>query len=138
MLCMYVWTRMSQPFPIPFKAPHCIRISMASLSTLAFSRRAVLGRTTFCHDLIRAKRTLWKAPISSTLSKTSRPLSNAVAVRRMGAAVRWTGASLAVGTGLGLLSYTNLRGLNCECKSVTLWTIWSLLRLAQPILHLLS
>jgi hypothetical protein len=61
---------------------------MASLYTLAFSRRAALGRTTFCHDLIRANRTLWKAPIGPTLSGTSRPLSNAVAARRMGATAR--------------------------------------------------
>ncbi|KAI9466258.1 FUN14 family-domain-containing protein [Lactarius psammicola] len=113
----YGW--MSQPFPIPFKAPYCIRIPMASLYTLAFSRRAVLGRTTFCHDLIRAKRTLWKAPISPTLSKTSRPLSDAVLATRTGATVRWTGASLAVGTGLGLLSFVNLRGLNCESNSAS-------------------
>ncbi|KAH9001222.1 FUN14 family-domain-containing protein [Lactarius akahatsu] len=90
---------------------------MASLHTLAFSRRAVLGRTTFCRDATRAKRTLWKAPISPTLSGTSRPLSDTVAARRMGATVRWTGASLTVGTGLGLLSYANLPRLNCECKS---------------------
>lgn len=91
---------------------------MASLYTLAFSRRAVLGRTTFCHDLTRMQRTLWKASIGQTLSGTSRPLSNTVAARRMGATVRWTGVGL-VGTSLGLLSYANLRGLNCECKSVT-------------------
>ena len=103
---------------------------MASLYTLAFSRRVVLGRTTFCHDLIRARRTLWKAPVGPTLLGTSRPLSNAVASRRIGVTVRkWTGASL-VGTGLGLLSYANLRGLNCECKSVTLWTTQISLRLA--------
>lgn len=91
---------------------------MASLYTLAFSRRVVLGRTTLCHDLMRARRTLWKTPIGQTLSGTPRPLSNAVAARRMGATVRWTGAGLA-GTGLGLLSYANLHGLNCECKSVS-------------------
>ncbi|KAH9079459.1 FUN14 family-domain-containing protein [Lactarius deliciosus] len=90
---------------------------MASLHTLAFSRRAVLGRTTFCRDATRAKRILWKAPITPTLSGTSRPLSDAVAARRMGATVRWTGASLAVGTGLGLLSYANLPRLNCESDS---------------------
>ncbi|KAH9063390.1 FUN14 family-domain-containing protein [Lactarius vividus] len=97
--------------------PLRIRIPMASLYTLAFSRRAVLGRTTFCRDTTRAKRTLWKTPISSTLSGTSRPLSDAVAARRMGATVRWTGASLAVGTGLGLLSYAYLPRLNCESDS---------------------
>ncbi|KAF8274970.1 FUN14 family-domain-containing protein [Lactarius quietus] len=36
----------------------------------------------------------------------------------MGTTVRWTGASL-VGTGLGLLSYANLRGLNCESDSAS-------------------
>ncbi|KAH9007221.1 hypothetical protein EDB86DRAFT_3035166 [Lactarius hatsudake] len=89
---------------------------MPSLHTLAFSRRAVLG-TTFCRDATRAKRILWKAPITPTLSGTSRPLSDAVAARRIGATVRWTGASLAVGTGLGLLSYPNLPRLNCESDS---------------------
>ncbi|KAI9446411.1 FUN14 family-domain-containing protein [Lactarius indigo] len=76
---------------------------MASLYTLAFSRRA---------------RSLWKAPI---FSETSRPLSNAVAARRMGATVRWAGASagLAVGTSLGLLSYANLPRLNCESDSTS-------------------
>jgi len=97
---------------------------MASLYTLAFSRRAVLGRTTFCHDLIRARRTLWKTPIGQTLSGTPRPLSNAVAARRMGATVRWAGTGLA-GTGLGLLSYANFRGLNCESDSAS----------SQPILR---
>lgn len=85
---------------------------------LAFSRRAVLGRTTFFHDLTRTNRTLWKAPIGPTLSGTSRPLSNTVAARRMGAKVRWTGVGL-VGTSLGLLSYANLRGLNCEFDSAS-------------------
>ena len=92
---------------------------MTSLYTLAFSRRVVLGRTTYRHDLIRAKRTLWKPQISPTLSETSRALSNAAAARRIGATARRTGVGL-VGTGLGLLSYANLRGLKCECKSVTL------------------
>jgi len=91
---------------------------MASLYTLAFSRRAVLGRTTFCHDIIRPRRILWKAPLGQTLSGTSRPLSNAVAARRMGATVRGKGAGL-VGIGLGLLSFANLRGLNCESDSAS-------------------
>lgn len=103
----------------PFKFPGVLRLTpMASLYTVAFSRRAVLGRTTFCRDQIRARRTLWKAPLGQTLSGTSRPLSNAVAARRMGATVRGTGAGL-VGIGLGLLSFASLRELNCECKSLT-------------------